>query len=227
MQTLTFQLVLASDSVDTYAFFLYEEGGLNWNRDHQQIVVGYDAKNYINYLNVMVDDTEDYLQLDSIEGNTGNDGEWYFKLTGSDDDTNYELECFKWAAKQDGDVVEDYFDGLPACPCTRQQARRDWRFWFGWRWGLSSGPNCATLVWSGRQSTTECCYDEDTGALLVGPSAGGSFRLHHPWFSNKDYITEDQQPHEYCCELSNRCSTFYTYRPSDDCSGYDPSAISK
>ena len=223
-QTLTFQLLLASDSVDTYAVFLYEKDGIIWNRESRDIVIGYDAKNYISYLNV--DGSKNFIEIDTLTGNTDSEGEWYFQLTDGDDDTNYERECVKWANRQKKNVFEEYFEGLPVCPCTRQQAWRDWRFWFGWRWGLSSAPNCATLVWSGRQSTTECCYD-DSGALLVGKSAGGSYKLHHPWFSNRDYITEDKQPYVYCCQLSDHCSMFYTHRPSDDCTGYDASQISE
>ena len=190
-------------------------------------MVGYDAKNYINYLNVeFTDSDDDFLSMDSAVGNTGNSGEWYFLLTDPDAEINSEQECFKWVAQQESTVVEEYFEGLPSCPCTRSQARRDWRFWFGWRWGLSSGPNCATLFWSRRQSTTECCYD-GSGALLVGGMSGGSFKLYHPLFSNRQYITEDKTPYENCCQFSKHCSLFYTYRPSDDCSEYDPSQISK
>lgn len=223
-QTLTFQLLLASDSVDTYAIFLYEEGGINWDREHRRIVIGYDAKDYVNYLNV--DNSEEFIIIDSITGNTGNAGEWYFKLTGSGNEVNFEQECFKWVTRQEEDTFEKYFEGLPSCPCTRWQAWRDWRFWFGWRWGLSSGPNCATLIWSGRRSTIECCYD-DSGALQVAGISGGSYKLYHPLFSNTQYIINDKQPREHCCQFSKLCHFFYSHRPSDNCSRYEPSRISK
>ena len=224
-QTLTFQVLLGSDSVDTYAVFLYQEGGINWDRDSREIVIGYDSKDYVNYHNL--DDSDKFTEIDTVTGNTGSAGEWYFQLTDPDSQLDPEQECFKWVARQEEGTFEDYFEGLPSCPCTESQARRDWRFWFGWRWGLSSRENCATLVWSGRQSTVECCYDEDSGALLAGGNTAGSFKLHHPFFSNKKYITEDKQPYEHCCESSRLCSVYYTHRPSDDCSGYDPSRISE
>ena len=205
--------------------FLYREGGINWNRDSREIVIGYDSKDYVNYLNV--EDSDSFTEIDIVTGNTGNMGEWYFRLIDPDSDLDPEQECFKWVGRQEKKTFEDYFEGLPSCPCTWSQARRDWRFWFGWRWGLSSGPNCATLVWSRRQSTVECCYDESSGALLVEGPSGGSYKLHHPLFSNREYITEDKQPFEYCCQSSKLCSMFYAYRPSDDCSGYDPSEISE
>lgn len=225
-QTVTFQVLLLSDLVDTYSVFLYEEGGINWSRNSRHIVIGYDAKNYVDYLNVEEVNSKNFFQIDTLIGNTGNEGIWLFKLTDSDSDLNPEQECYKWAQQEDN-LFKDYFEGLPSCPCTHSQARRDWRFWFGWRWGLSSGINCATLIWSRRQSTVECCYDDDTGALVVGGISGGSYKLYHPLVSNRDYVIEDKQPYEYCCQLSKLCPIFYSHRPSDDCSGYDPSEISK
>ena len=206
--------------------FLYQKNGTNWNRENRKIVIGYDAKDYVNFKNVEVSE-DDYLTIDTVIGNTGEEGEWHFQVTGSGEETNYEKECFQWEQRQKEGTVEEYFEGLPSCPCTRWQAQLDRRFWFGWRWGLSTSPNCATLVWSRRQSTIECCYDEDTGALQVGPKAGGSYKLYHPWFFSTESVTEDKQAYTYCCELSNQCSTFYTYRPSDDCSSYIPSRPSK
>ena len=224
-QTLTFQVLLASDSANTYAIFLYQEGGINWNRNSRSIVIGYDSRDYVHYHNV--NNSDKFTEIDTVIGNTGRAGEWYFELTDPDSDLNSEQECYKWAAGQETDIFEEYFEGLPSCPCTASQARRDWRFWFAWRWGLSSAANCATLVWSRRQSTIECCYDEDSGALLVGGRYGGSYKLYHPWFENRKYVTEDKTPYENCCKSSNLCSVYNKYRPSDDCSNYDPSRISK
>ena len=224
-QTLTFQVLLASDSVNTYTIFLYQKGGINWNRDSRSIVIGYDSKDYVNYYNVK--NSNRFTEIDTVVGNTDRTGEWYFQLTDPDSDLNPEQECYKWAAGQEKDIFEKYFEGLPSCPCTASQARRDWRFWFAWHWGLSSAVNCATLLWSGRRSTIECCYDESSGALLVGGRYGGSYKLHHPLFNRRKYVAEDKIPYDNCCKSSNLCSVFNKYRPSDDCSDYDPSQISK
>ena len=162
--------------------------------------------------------------MDAITGNTGQLGEWYYNFTSSESDANSEQLCLEWSRKERigiNNTLETHFAGLPSCPCTRQQARRDWRFWFAHFWGLSSRSNCATLLWSGRQATIECCYDTD-GSLLVGPNAGGSYLLYNPLFRFNSYFREDRLPYQRCCENSDRCDLFYTYRPSDDCSNYEP-----
>ena len=219
---MTFQVVLTTDYVNTYAFFLYEEGEINWNidqRQRQRIVVGYDAKDYVNYLNVQLQNSTDFLTIDTVIGNTGFPGQWYFSLT-SPRTENFEGLCLEWAKRQSEDL-NDNFAGLPSCPCTRRQAWRDRRFFFAFFWGLSSRPNCATMLFSRRQSSIECCYDS-RGSLLVGPTTGGTYQLFNPLFSPRENTVEDRLPYDYCCTFSERCSTYYEYRPSDDCSDYDP-----
>ena len=226
LQTVTFQLVLATDYITTYAFFLYGEleGDFNWNlnqRQRRRIVIGYDTKNYVNYHNVQLPSTIDYLTINTAVGNSGLEGQWYFHFTPPDVDMNFEQLCLEWGRRQPADV-ETYFEGLPSCPCTRLQAWRDWRFFFAFFWGFSSRANCATMLFSRRQSTIECCYDND-GSLLVGPKSGGSYKLYNSLFFPRQYTLEDRLPYDYCCVFSNRCSTYYEYRPSDDCSNYIPS----
>ena len=221
--------MLATDYISTYAFFLYEEGGFNWNianRQRQRIVIGYDARDYVNYdnihLNDQLSDITSILQIDTVEGNTNLTGQWYLNLTSQESD---EQNCLEWAKRQPTNVL-DNFEGLPACPCTRRQAWIDWRFFFAFYWGYSSQPNCATLLFSRRQSTLECCYNTD-GSLIVGSNSGGSYKLYNSLFFPQEYSREDQLPHDYCCVFSNRCSIFYEHRPSDDCSNYVAQGICK
>ncbi len=226
MQTVTFQLVLATDYIRTYAFYLYEEDGFNWDterRQRQRIAIGYDARDYVNYLNVELPSMNDFLMIDDVTGNTGLPGEWYFDFSSPDTGTNFEQLCLEWSKQQTSNAA-DYFSNLslPSCPCTWWQARRDWRFWFAYYWGYSSQPNCATLLFSRTQSTIECCYSWSDGSLLVGPNEGGTYKLYNSLFHPEEYYTEDLLPYEYCCRLSGRCSTYYQHRPSDDCSNYIP-----
>lgn len=187
-----------------------------------RVVIGHDPKDYTNYHNVALPPGTQYSVMDKIIGNTGELGQWYFNFT-SDSETNSEQLCLEWDRRERLKIenFETHFSGLPSCPCTRRQARRDWRFWFASFWGLSSRPNCATLLWSRRQATIECCYGDD-GSLLVGPSTGGSYLQHNPLFSFRGYFTEDRTPYQQCCEKSERCGLFYTHRPSDNCSNYIP-----
>ena len=228
LQTVTFQLVLATDYVSTYAFFLYKEGSFTWDIERSQwerIVVGYDANDYITYRNVFTTDSDinEVLRIDTVPGNTNLQGAWYFNFTPPATDKNYEQICLQWAKRQPENLAETQFVGLPSCPCTLSQALRDWRFWFLHRWGLSPRENCATFLFSRdrMQSTIECCYGND-GSLLVGPPSGGTYKLYNPLFHPRDHTLEDVSPYDYCCVLAELCSTYYKHRPSDDCSNYSP-----
>lgn len=220
-QTVTFQLVLATDFINTYAFYLYQPGGFSarlpsWRR----VVVGYDAKDNRNFHNVELLSAQ-YSMIDAAVGNTGEMGQWYFNFTTSILEADSEQLCMEWARRQNTNVLERQFSGLPSCPCTSGQARRDWRFWFAHFWGLSSRSNCATFLWSRRQATLECCYEND-GSLLIGPSSGGSSLLYNPLFFFRNYFQEDRLAYQYCCVDSQRCDLYYAHRPSDDCSTYTP-----
>ena len=215
-QVVTFQLVLATDYLTTYSFFLYDEASWDLRRRFwPRVVIGYDAKDYSNYENVQLSSNQ-YLRIHEFQGNTGRTGEWYFNNT-SPGETNSAGLCLKWSQRQVN--MTSVFEGVPSCPCTRLQAWRDWRFWFGYYWGLSARPNCATLLFSRVQSTIECCYDDD-GSLIVGANNGGSYLLYNPLFLHQQNAREDRLPHRYCCEDSKLCQLYYEHRPSDDCSNY-------
>ena len=221
-QTTTFQLVLATDYTSTYGFYLY--GDTNWDIDRrarwQRIVIGHDARDFMNYENVLLQSNTDFFTIDDVVGNSRLPGVWYFNYTSPESDMNSEQLCLQWSKRQS--LVTTSFDTVPsACPCTRRQARRDWRFWFAHFWGLSSRPNCATLLFSRQQSTVECCYDDD-GSLIVGANDGGSYLLYNPLFYFLDHVQEDSFPYRYCCVESKRCQVYYEHRPSDDCNGYVP-----
>ena len=209
--------MLATDYLTTYAFFLYDEA--TWSLSRQfwpRVVIGHDAKDFANYENVQLN-SQQYLRIHNIQGNSGRAGEWFFNYTTQGEIDSAKL-CLKWTQRQDANNSAA-FEGVSSCPCTRQQASRDWRFWFGYYWGLSARPNCATLLFSRRQGTIECCYDDD-GSLIIGANAGGSYLLYNPLFHYQQNALEDRQPYRYCCEESMLCQQYYQHRPSDDCSNY-------
>lgn len=207
--------------MQTHAFYIYLNSTLalpSW----QRVVVGFDARDLTNYHNVELQ-SEETSRLHTLTGNTGRIGEWYYNFSTPVEDFSAEQRCAMWAQRQET-VAANATSGSSlalACPCTRQQAQRDWSFWFGYYWGLSSYPGCATVLFSRSQSTIECCYD-DAGALIVGPRLGGSFKLYNPLFFYQQNFFEDVRPYRDCCVDSNRCRTYYKYRPSDDCSAYSP-----
>ena len=220
-QATTFQLILATDFVQTQAYFIYEVSNLNL-QSWQRVVVGYDARDFTNY---------HYLQLpfprrlDLTEGNTGRVGVWHFRL--SLYEFTAEQRCLQWANRQQRENY--YFSRLRIqfCPCTINQAQRDWKYWFGYYSGLSSHPNCATILLSGNQRTIECCYNK-FGALITGPySRGGSFKRYNPLFFHRNNLQQDVQPYLDCCVHSNRCQIYYANRRPTNCSGYQPPNFSK
>lgn len=215
---MTCQLVLATDYISTYGFFLYND--TNWNvslSSSRPVTIGYDAKDFINYDRVNLPSQNDFFIINDIRGNTGRNAEWYFNFTSRENTNPYRL-CRRWSHEQIGSY---YVPSSLSCPCTYQQALLDWRFWFGYFWGVSSQPHCATFLFSQRQSTTECCYDSN-GTLIVGPNGGGSYFQYNPLFYYQQHFLKDHLPFEYCCIESRLCQLYYNHRPSSDCNSYSP-----
>lgn len=219
-----FQLILATDYVQTQALFIYRSSSLDLPR-WQRVVVGYDARDFIHYHTLQLPSSSDFFQLHATEGNTGRVGEWHYSFTLPQEQLTADQRCLMWAKRQRISHEENLqgFSSLRerACPCTFNQAQRDRSFWFLYYWGLNSRRNCAMVPFSGNQSTLECCYDT-SGALIVGPNEGGSFWLYNPLFFYQENFIQDLQPYRDCCVDSDRCQLYYTYRPSDDCSAYEP-----
>ena len=178
----------------------------------------------MNYHTVELGSRQRYAQIHNLLGNTGRVGEWLFDFSARLDDYA-ELRCLAWSRRQrENSIVPSQ---LPRCPCTIRQAFFDFRYWFGYFWGLSSQPNCATVLFTGTSSTTECCYDWLTGALIVGPNNGGTYKLHNPLFQYYQYRLQDFLPYQDCCVESNRCDLYFRHRPYDDCSLYAPPRFCK
>ena len=67
----------------------------------------------------------------------------------------------------------------------------------------------------------ECCYNAQ-GNLVVGSPGGGSVNRFAPvdYTSFLRHIEEDLIPYLYCCPES--CIQYFTCRPSDDGTNYEP-----
>ena len=216
---MTFQLVLATDYISTYGYYLYNDS--NWDPNQafsRPVTLGYDASDFDNYEQMSLPRTGDYFIIDEIPGNTGQNGEWYFNFTSSEA-ANPSRLCHKWS--QDHTKFRPYLLGNLSCPCTYEQALLDWRFWFGYFWGVSSMQHCATFVFSQLQGTVECCYDFD-GSLIVDSRYGGSFFRYNPLFYYQQHLLDDRQPRQHCCIDSNLCQLYHLHRLPSQCSQYNP-----
>ena len=77
-------------------------------------------------------------------------------------------------------------------------------------------------------SGQQCCYRQN-GSLLVGPLSGGTVDLIAPngLINSVRHMYEDIIPAIFCCrasvgDTSPTCSLYYTHRPSDNGSRYNP-----
>ncbi|PIK43508.1 putative deleted in malignant brain tumors 1 protein-like [Apostichopus japonicus] len=122
-----------------------------------------------------------------------------------------------------------YIAKLPACPCTLSQADKDQRFitsnsLIGYFHEGASNCFRAPSLLSHSLSGQQCCYGDD-GRLRIGiEQNGGTADAYSPdGITNiLKHIWYDVLPWVAFCDMGNAttCSTYYNYRPSDDCLEY-------
>ncbi|XP_038047435.1 sushi domain-containing protein 2-like [Patiria miniata] len=114
---------------------------------------------------------------------------------------------------------------IPACPCNTGQADRDQNFQeanFANSFFHPGAENCYRSVNSlPTGAGQQCCYGTD-GNILVGPPGGGTADRYSPGEHFWKHQWFDVLPWLCLCKLSNNCKEYHKYRPSDDCSDYDP-----
>ena len=227
---------IVSNGIRTFAVTLYDDE--NWDfpswyssYTFNQPLIGYSGGDLINFETLPIN----FWELNETVGNTGVRGAWIFPMF--DTSANYDAEerCLEWYMNEREagavNLVNDSF--INACPCTYRQARRNWR----WRWGFNYGTRdrCTFLWWPRRPGlrwgrepfgTIECCYN-DVDELIVGRPAGGTSKRFHFYYEAVSHIHSDLVPYQDCCVRSNRtelCERFYELRVSDDCSRFDERA---
>ena len=77
-QTNTFQAVLATDNVRSYAIFQYADGLIQWPSSGAQ--VGFNAGNNVNYVNIPGSRTPYILNI-AGNSNVGISGQWIFLIS--------------------------------------------------------------------------------------------------------------------------------------------------
>ena len=90
MQLNTFQIVVATNGVVSLAIFNYAEGGINWVTSDDNggtngfggtpAIAGYNAGDGIRSFTIPHSMTDDIQFIDSTTGNTGNVGQWVFRI---------------------------------------------------------------------------------------------------------------------------------------------------
>ena len=77
MQTNTFQCILVTDNIRSYAIFLYANGLIQWPSSGAQ--VGFNAGDNINYVIVPGSRTPNILNIAQMS-NVGIGGQWVFQI---------------------------------------------------------------------------------------------------------------------------------------------------
>ncbi|XP_019632704.1 PREDICTED: uncharacterized protein LOC109476260 [Branchiostoma belcheri] len=220
----TFQAVLATDGSDSFAFLTYKEDEMLWTNETQDVVLGYNSADGVNFENIQLANP---YRPDQVNGNTGLKGRWAFKLATRQ--TNYKKLCRDWY-KAEPDPTE-WIVGEGLCPCTLLQALRDLRFApvtlspfeiFFLLIFTQDLEVCLSPLFAGPTgSSVDCCY-KFLALNTEIPLAGSHHR--YPRFS-QNYTDLDVTPKTWCCSLSDDedfCNLYYEKRPPNSCSLYRP-----
>ena len=108
------------------------------------------------------------------------------------------------------------------CPCTTGQANVDINF-------IEAIANIPSPMMHYRSTPSisgsgqQCLYNSD-GNINVGTGSSGTVDTHSPEGieGRMDHLIHDELPWWACCNITSNCAIYQQYRPSDDCSNYQP-----
>lgn len=169
--------------------------------------------------------------IDSLQGNTGIIGKWFFRLENSKGEKDAIQNCLRWFKDQPDPA--SYTDVVEPCPCTLRQAIFDERF--QWTAPEAKFTFCVyTRFPSAANRGRQCCYhttpDERFGALIVGYPDGGVIDRFHKLATRSlalKHQFSDVLGFKYCCVQSKLCERYYRKRLSEGCENYLPPVWSK
>ncbi|TNN66489.1 Fibrillin-1 [Liparis tanakae] len=230
-ETNTFQCVLTTDGVRSFALLRY--GEMLWGPGHR---LYHDA--LIGYTDGSSSHREPTVppgnlfgpggryRPQQVKGVMGKPGQLVYDLAGrAGSDVDPGIRCQAWATKEPDPT--EWTKELSPCPCTRTQAQEDLSFLQdttdagsrvktlrGQRWGVPGGHIFQSILSNRRGSGKRCVYEPD-GPLLAGYSeryfSGSSMEKH---------IDDDLLPFQWCCIESPLCHLYLNMRPVDRCQGY-------
>ncbi|XP_028325377.1 fibrillin-1 isoform X2 [Gouania willdenowi] len=230
-QTNTFQCVLTTDGVRSFALLRY--GDMNWgpgHREHHNALIGYTNGQH-SFKKPTIPPENLYglggrYRPQQVQGTLGKPGQLVYNLTGlAELETDPQIRCQVWAM-QEAEPWE-WTKELASCPCTRTQALEDPSFMQdsadpgstvkrlrGQRWGSASGHVFHSLLFGRFGSGKRCVYEPDD-PLLAGFSER-YFTAHNI----TNHINGDLLPFQWCCMESPLCHLYLGKRPLDRCQGY-------
>ena len=242
LQRNTFQLILVTDSVRTYAFFVYGDNGLQWSgRWGRSGVAGYVATSanglfLAGAFNVPGSGTPYISKVDDLIYNEviGTQCGAFFCLSVDPQQADLNRQkCLNWFLDDIdrlGKAVTWGQGVARSCPYSARQALFDRRYnrAFGSpRDKLSCFYTSFPRPSGGLLIETSCCYR--FGSLILTPPLSGQASPYHRLWDSTNYFLYTAEPFQFCCAGgdANLCARYFERRPPIDCSGYFPPDLGK
>ncbi|XP_066889608.1 mucin-4 [Kogia breviceps] len=212
--TNTYQAILSTDGSRSYALFLYQSGGMQWDvtqRPGNPVLMGFSSGDgyFKNSPLTFQPVWEKYRPDQFLDSNSGLRGLQIYKLH-KEEKPNYRLQCLQWLNRQSQRPSWGW--NQISCPCSWRQGLRDFRFQpinIAWS-GLGSRQLCSFSSWRGGV----CCSYGPWGELLQG------WRVQSPW-----QFDQELEPQNWCCRFNDKpyfCTLYHLRRPPVSCAGYQP-----
>ncbi|XP_014400771.1 PREDICTED: mucin-4 isoform X2 [Myotis brandtii] len=211
--TNTYQAILSTDGSRSFALFLYQSGGMQWDvTQHLDnwVLMGFSSGDgyYENSPLTSQPVWQKYRPDQFLNSNSGLRGLQVYQLHRIER-PNYRLSCLQWLRQPQW---PNWDWNHMSCPCSWQQGLWDLRFQpihIGW-WGLGSRQLCSFTSWRGGV----CCSYGPWGELLQG------WRVQSPW-----QLEQELEPQDWCCRWNDQpsfCALYQQRRPRISCAGYRP-----
>ncbi|XP_036705568.1 LOW QUALITY PROTEIN: mucin-4 [Balaenoptera musculus] len=212
--TSTYQAILSTDGSRSYALFLYQSGGMQWDvtrRPGNPVLIGFSSGDgyFKNSPLTFQPVWEKYRPDQFLDSNSGLRGLQIYKLH-KEEKPNYRLQCLQWLKRQS--QWPSWGWNQISCPCSWRQGLWDLRFQpinIAWS-GLGSRQLCSFSSWRGGV----CCSYGPWGELLQG------WRVQSPW-----QFDQELEPQNWCCRFNDKpsfCALYQLRRPRVSCAGYQP-----
>ncbi|XDA71105.1 hypothetical protein R6Z07F_001460 [Ovis aries] len=187
--TNTYQAILSMDGSRSYALFLYQSGGMQWNvsgRPGNPVLMGFSSGDgyFKNSQLTSHPVWEKYRPDQFLDSNSGLRGLQIYKLH-REKKPNYRLRCLQWLKRQP--QWPSWGWNQISCPCSWIQGVLDLRFQFSG----GSRQLCSFSSWRGGVC---CCYGP-WGELLQG------WKVQSPWQLDQELELPFQQQALLLCPV--------------------------
>ncbi|XP_078210971.1 mucin-4 [Callithrix jacchus] len=213
--TNTYQAILSTDGSRSYALFLYQSGGMQWDAARHAgspVLMGFSSGDgYFENSPLMSQPVwEKYRPDRLLNSNLGLRGLQFYRLH-REERPNYRLMCLQWLRSQP--QWPSWGWNQVSCPCSWQQGRWDLRFRpvsIG-RWAPGSRQLCSFTSWRGGV----CCSYGPWGELREG------WHVQSP----RQFGAQELEPQSWCCRWNDKpylCALYQQRRPRVGCAAYRP-----